>query len=128
VRIAGRCSTPGICNTRAIASVRNAAPKWKQPKKKKNTGKQGKSKCGTVYCFYYRALKTKEIATIEQPIFFLVKRSKNNTFTKVTVLNTLSRKHSNFATLYADTSKTVLHALGEMMYMTWITIRTFNSH
>jgi hypothetical protein len=41
----GKMFTLGMCNIRAIASVRNAAPKWEQPKKKKNTGKQGKSKC-----------------------------------------------------------------------------------
>jgi hypothetical protein len=39
-RIAGRCSTHGICNTKAIASVQNVVPKWEQPKKKKNTRMQ----------------------------------------------------------------------------------------
>jgi hypothetical protein len=53
-RIAGRCSTLDMCNTKASAYVQNVRANREQPKKKKNTGKQkntgkrGKRKCGTV--------------------------------------------------------------------------------
>ena len=55
-----------MCNTKAIASVKNAVPKREQLKKKRNTGKQkntgkrGKRKCGTVDCFFWHRRKERK--------------------------------------------------------------------